>query len=100
MDTRLVGRSMRRVEDERFLTGRGRYVEDVAPAGQAHAHVLRSPHSHATIERIDVAAARAAPGVLGVYSEADLRAEGIGALPCIADIKMAEPLMAPPRYAL
>src|SRR5205823_7378620 len=60
------GRSVHRVEDFRFLTGRGRYVEDFTLSGQVHAHVLRSPHAHAAIERIDAAAARDEGGVLGV----------------------------------
>jgi CO/xanthine dehydrogenase Mo-binding subunit len=47
------GRSVRRLEDARFLTGRGRYVADFTVAGEAHAHVLRWPHAHAVIERID-----------------------------------------------
>src|SRR5437764_7469675 len=57
MKTEGRGRSVRRFEDFRFLTGAGRYVEDLALPGQVHAHVLRSPHAHAAIERIDTAAA-------------------------------------------
>lgn len=73
MDTDDLGRSVRRREDIRFLTGRGRYVEDFALPGEVHAYILRSPHGHAVIERIDIAAARQAEGVLGVFTEADLR---------------------------
>src|SRR5215813_11849454 len=71
------GRSVRRLEDARFLTGRGRYVEDFALPGEVHAHVLRSPHAHAVIERVDISSAREADGILGVFTEADLRADGI-----------------------
>jgi len=92
--------SLRRSEDERFLTGRGRFVDDLALPGQLHAHVLRSPHAHASIERIDASAARAAAGVRGIFTEADLRADGVGALPCISTVKMLGPLLTPPRYAL
>ena len=53
-----IGRSLRRLEDERFLTGQGRYVDDIAVPGQLHGVVLRSPHGHASIEGIDAAAAR------------------------------------------
>jgi len=94
------GRSVRRVEDFRFLTGRGRYVDDFTLPGQARAHVLRSPHAHAVIERIETAAAREGSGVLGVFTEADLRADGVGPLPCIAQVSTVGPLIVPPRYAL
>jgi carbon-monoxide dehydrogenase large subunit len=66
----------------------------------AHGHVLRSPHAHAAIERIELAAARAAPGVLGVYIEADLAADGIGPLPCVAQFATVDPMIVPPRWAL
>jgi aerobic carbon-monoxide dehydrogenase large subunit len=95
-----AARSVRRFEDLRFLTGRGRYVEDVAVPGEAHAYVLRSPHAHAVIERIDTTAARAMPGVLGVFTEADLRAEAVGPLPCVAQVVTVDPMIVPPRYAL
>ncbi|MBV9687830.1 MAG: xanthine dehydrogenase family protein molybdopterin-binding subunit [Alphaproteobacteria bacterium] len=94
------GRSVRRVEDFRFLTGRGRYVDDCALPGQVHAHVLRSAHAHAVIESIETTAARLTPGVLGVFTEADLRADGLGPLPCIAQVSTVGPLIVPPRYAL
>src|SRR6476620_10621487 len=69
-----IGRSLRRLEDERFLTGQGRYVDDISAPGQLHGVVLRSPHGHAVIERIDATAARAMPGVHGVFTAADLDA--------------------------
>src|SRR6266849_1038533 len=100
METDDRGRSVRRLEDVRFLTGRGRYVEDFTAPGEVHAFVLRSPHAHAVIERIDTAAARAAPGILGVFTEADLRADGIGPLPCVAQVNTVDPMIVPPRYAL
>jgi carbon-monoxide dehydrogenase large subunit len=73
-----IGRSPRRTEDERFLTGRGLYVDDVRLEGAAHACVLRSPHAHARIVSIEAAAARGAPGVLGVLTGHDAAREGIG----------------------
>jgi carbon-monoxide dehydrogenase large subunit len=76
-----IGESVRRVEDERFLTGRGRYVDDIAPSGQAHAFVVLSPHAHARIRRVDAAAAGAAPGVLCVLTGEDVKADGLGGLP-------------------
>ena len=68
--------------------------------GQLHAYVLRSPHGHAAIERIDTAAARAMPGVHGVFTAADLDADGIGPLPCIAQVATVAPMIVPPRQAL
>jgi aerobic carbon-monoxide dehydrogenase large subunit len=93
-------RSVRRFEDFRFLTGRGKYVDDFAQPGEIHAHIVRSPHAHAVIERIDTAAARARRGVLGIFTEADLRADGVGPLPCIAQVSTVDPMIVPPRYAL
>ncbi len=100
MKTEERGRSVRRLEDFRFLTGVGRYVDDFILPGQVHAHVLRSPHAHAAIEQIDTAAARDGSGVLGVFTETDLRADGIGPLPCIAQVSTVDPMIVPPRFAL
>jgi len=93
-------RSVRRLEDVRFLTGRGRYVEDVTLPGEVRGYLVRSPYGHATINGIDTAAARQARGVLGVFTEADLRADGIGPLPCVAQVNTVDPIIVPPRYAL
>src|SRR5437763_564936 len=95
-----IGRSLRRLEDARFLTGQGRYVDDIDMPGQLHGIVLRSPHGHAAIEGIDTAAARAMPGVCGVFTAADLDADGIGPLPCIAQVATVAPMIVPPRFAL
>ena len=77
-----VGQAVMRVEDQRFLTGTGQYTDDVSLPNQAHVHILRSPHAHAEIKRLDVAAARAAPGVLGVLTGEDAKTDGLGLLPC------------------
>ena len=79
-----VGQPVRRSEDRRFLTGRGRYVDDLALPRMAHAVVLRSPYAHARIAGIDTAAARAAPGVLAVLTGEDYRADGLGSIPCMS----------------
>src|SRR5471030_582739 len=92
---KLSGRSIRRIEDQRFLTGNGRYVDDIASPDCLWGHVLRSPHAHATLERIDIAAAKAMPGVHGIFVAADL-AE-LGPMPCLAAVR---PLIVPPRSAL
>ena len=73
-----IGQSVRREEDPRLLTGRGLYVNDVNLPGQSYAIFLRSPHAHAEIRSIDTAAAKAAPGVLAVFSGEDVAADGLG----------------------
>src|SRR6202047_4811171 len=95
-----IGRSLRRLEDPRFLTGQGRYVDDMELPGQLHAVVLRSPYGHAAIESIDTASARVMPGVRGVFPAADLDADGIWPLPCIAQVATVAPMIVPPRRVL
>ncbi|MGO4126482.1 xanthine dehydrogenase family protein molybdopterin-binding subunit [Inquilinus sp. YAF38] len=77
-----IGAAPLRKEDQRFITGKGRYVADIKLPGMTAGVFLRSPHAHAIIRSIDVSAASASPGVLGVYTAADLRAAGVGSLPC------------------
>lgn len=73
-----VGQPMVRVEDDRLITGQGRYADDVRMDGQAYAVLVRSPYAHAVLGEIDVADAKAAEGVLGVYTIADFDAAGFG----------------------
>ncbi|MDE2229464.1 MAG: xanthine dehydrogenase family protein molybdopterin-binding subunit [Alphaproteobacteria bacterium] len=75
--TATIGQPLRRKEDFRLLTGKGRFSDDFNVAGQVHAVMVRSPHPHARIGRITSAAARAMPGVLGVFTGADCRADGL-----------------------
>src|SRR5918912_3196478 len=70
---RTIGTSIQRVEDNRVLTGRGRYVDDVSLPGMLHAAFLRSPHPHARVTRVDVEAARGLPGVFAVLTGADMQ---------------------------
>ena len=93
-----VGQSLRRLEDVRFLTGRGRFIEDIDLPDQAWMQVVRSPHAHAAIDRIDATAARNMPGVLGAFTAADLR--DLGPLPCTVPVASVAPIITPPRYAL
>jgi carbon-monoxide dehydrogenase large subunit len=97
-----VSQSVRRVEDPRLLTGRGQYTDDIAMPGQAHGIVLRSPQAHARIASLDTAAAKAVPGVLAVITAADLKAAGIGDLPCLIPLKNRDgsPRANTPRPAL
>jgi aerobic carbon-monoxide dehydrogenase large subunit len=77
-----IGQSIRRKEDARFLTGAGQYTDDVVLPGQTHGVFLRSPHAHARIVSINVDAAKAAPGVVAVFTGADLAEAKVGGLPC------------------
>ncbi len=77
-----VGARVARKEDKRFITGAGRYVDDMVVPGMKHAVFVRSPHAHAEIRKIDVAAARAMPGVIDVLVGRQLKADGIGNLIC------------------
>jgi carbon-monoxide dehydrogenase large subunit len=79
-----IGQPVRRVEDRRFLTGRGHYLDDIVRPRQAYAAMLRSPHAHARIATLDTAAAAAAPGVLAVFTGADLVQDEIGTIPCVS----------------
>ena len=71
----LMGESVPRTEDERFLTGRGAYVANMLPEGTVFAKFVRSTYAHARILHIDTARAAALPGVLGVFTAADLKGE-------------------------
>src|SRR5947209_9565137 len=73
-----IGQAVRRVEDRRFLTGQGRYVDDISLPGQCYGVTVLSPHAHARIKRLDVNKAKAAPGVLCVLTGADALAEKLG----------------------
>ncbi|MCA6113461.1 xanthine dehydrogenase family protein molybdopterin-binding subunit [Bradyrhizobium sp. WSM 1738] len=97
----LLGRSINRNEDERFVRGRGRYIADLTAPKALHGVVVRSPHAHARITAINADAARQMPGVSAVLTGADLAADHIGPLPCaVTQIPMTTPLVVPPYHAL
>ncbi|WFP60413.1 xanthine dehydrogenase family protein molybdopterin-binding subunit [Mesorhizobium sp. WSM4904] len=77
-----VGARVARKEDKRFITGGGRYVDDMVVPGMKHAVFVRSPHAHAEIKKINVKNAQAMPGVVGVLTGKELKADGIGNLIC------------------
>lgn len=82
-----IGDSVRRLEDPRLLTGGGRYTDDTRLSQKAaRAYVLRSPHAHADIKSIDTTAAKKAPGVLAVFTGADVEKEGFGDVPCLVPL--------------
>ena len=97
-----TSRSQKRIEDDRLLTGQGLYSDDRVTAGQAWLVMVRSPYAHARIGAIDISAAVEAPGVLAVYTIADLQAEGLGHIPFPPLFKQAngEPMAAPLRTPL
>jgi carbon-monoxide dehydrogenase large subunit len=90
-----VGQAVRRLEDQVLVTGRGRFTDDVSIPGQAHAHILRSPHAHARIVAIDVGAAKRAPGVVAVLTGADVERDGLGLMPCMIPMTSRD---GKPRY--
>jgi carbon-monoxide dehydrogenase large subunit len=77
-----IGASVRRKEDHRFITGKGRYTSDIDRPGQAHAYFLRSPHAHAQIKSIDLKKARHMPGVVSILTGDDIAADKVGGLIC------------------
>jgi carbon-monoxide dehydrogenase large subunit len=77
-----IGARVTRKEDKRFITGAGRYVDDMVVPGMKHAVFVRSPHAHAQIKKIDVKQAQAMPGVVAVLTGKELKADGIGNLIC------------------
>ena len=97
-----LAQPVRRVEDPRLLKGAGRYTDDIVLPGMLFGIVLRSPHAAAKITRLDTGAAAALPGVAGVYTAADLKADGLGPLPCAALVQNRDgsPQAAPPHPTL
>jgi aerobic carbon-monoxide dehydrogenase large subunit len=98
----LIGARIQRKEDYRFLTGAGQYTDDVTLPGQTHAAFVRSPHAHARIKSIDTTKAKAAKGVLAVYTGDDVAAAKLGGLPCgwlITDVN-GQPMKEPPHPVL
>jgi carbon-monoxide dehydrogenase large subunit len=102
VDRSVIGDAPRRLEDARFITGHGAYLDDLRFEALAHAVVLRSPHAHAHILRIDTAAARAAPGVLAVLAGADADTDGLQPMrPTVeANVQTGEPFAFVPQPLL
>src|SRR5438270_13056958 len=102
MTTSLIGARVPRKEDYRFLTGSGQYTDDVALPGQTYAAFVRSPHAHATTRRTTLDYAKRAPGVIAIYTGAELAAAKVGGLPCgwlITDVN-GQPMKEPPYPSL
>ena len=75
-----IGKSVRRKEDQRFITGSGRYSDDISLPKQLHLYVLRSPVAHARLKSVDTTAAASAEGVVAVYAADDLERGGVTAM--------------------
>jgi aerobic carbon-monoxide dehydrogenase large subunit len=97
-----IGQSLRRREDERFLTGAGQYTDDVVMQNQSYGVFLRSPYAHARIRSIELGKAKAAPGVLAIFTGADLADAKVGGLPCgwLIHSKDGSPMKEPPHPVL
>lgn len=97
-----AGQPVKRLEDQRLLTGKGLFIDDKPEDGALWLYVLRSPHAHAKITSIDTEAAAAMPGVEAIYTGADLIADDIGTLPTLLVFKRPDgsPMTAPPRRLL
>jgi len=97
-----VGQPVPRTEDPKLVRGQGNYSDDLSLPGQAYAAIVRSSHAHGVLKGIDTAAALAMPGVLAVYTGADLQAAGYGGLKCVPPMKNRDgtPMKKPPRPAL
>src|SRR5437763_8043310 len=97
-----IGQPVPRSEDPVLLRGEGHYSDDFNLPGQAYAVIVRSPMAHGLIHKIETSVARAMPGVLAVYTAADLVAGGIGPLPArqVMNNRDGTPMLSPVRYAL
>ena len=97
-----IGAPLRRVEDRRFLTGRGRFVADIDLPGALACALVRSPHAHAAIRRIDTAAALASSGVIAVLTGADMAADGMAPMRPLWLVRSRDgsAMAEPPRFAL
>ncbi len=99
---KVIGESVKRVEDRRFITGRARYTDDIKLPRMTYASIVRSPHAHARINGIDVAEASAAPGVVAVFKGEDLHQESVISVPCgwQVDFKNGDQMLEPPHPVL
>ncbi|MCO5105958.1 MAG: xanthine dehydrogenase family protein molybdopterin-binding subunit [Burkholderiaceae bacterium] len=102
MSSSPIGKALPRREDRRFLTGAGQYTDDVVMPGQTYGVFLRSPHAHARIRKIDTSRALKSPGVVAIFTGADLAEAKVGGLPCgwLIHSKDGTPMKEPPHPVL
>ncbi|MCH7733175.1 MAG: xanthine dehydrogenase family protein molybdopterin-binding subunit [Candidatus Marinimicrobia bacterium] len=98
----LIGQSVKRVEDKRFITGKGNYVDDIKIPGMTYAQIVRSPYAHAKIVKVDTSKAEAHAGVVAVFTGKDFADAGIGGVPCgwQVDFKNGDTMREPPHPIL
>lgn len=82
MSNKYIGKSVKRIEDKRFIMGKGRYTDDIVLTGMTYAHFVRSPYAHARVQSIDIATAQGMPGVVKIFTGDDVKAAGIVGVPC------------------
>src|SRR6266700_8108719 len=97
--TTMIGAKIHRREDPRLVSGHGRFVDDMTRPGMLHMNVVRSPYAHAKIRSIDLAAAKAAPGVQAVYTYADFKDHIAGGLP-VSNSFVAEKKQVPNQFPI
>jgi len=98
----LIGQSIKRVEDKRFITGKGKYTDDIVLPQMTHACIVRSHYAHAKVNGVDTTAAAAAPGVVAVFTGKDIADSGVGGVPCgwQVDFKNGDTMKEPPHPLL
>ncbi|MEQ8711551.1 MAG: xanthine dehydrogenase family protein molybdopterin-binding subunit [Cyclobacteriaceae bacterium] len=97
-----IGKSVKRVEDKRFITGKGNYTDDIKLPNMTHGIFVRSPYAHARIKSIDISEAESSPGVIKVFTGADIAAAGINGVPCgwQVNFKNGDTMKEPPHPIL
>ena len=97
-----IGKSVKRVEDKRFITGKGRYTDDIVLQGMVHAQIVRSPYAHARIVSIDKSEAEGMPGVIAIYTGQDVAESGVGGVPAgwQVNFKNGDTMKEPPHPLL
>jgi len=98
----IIGESVKRVEDKRFITGKGKYTDDIVLPDMLYAHIVRSPHAHARINGFDTASAEKSDGVVAVFTGEDIKEAGINGVPCgwQVDFKNGDTMKEPPHHIL
>ncbi|MEM7102164.1 MAG: xanthine dehydrogenase family protein molybdopterin-binding subunit [Bacteroidota bacterium] len=98
----LIGKSVKRVEDKRFITGKGKYTDDIVLPRMSYAVIVRSPFAHAKIKNVDTSKALAHPGVVAIFTGKDIADSGIGGVPCgwQVDFKNGDTMKEPPHPLL
>lgn len=100
--TKFIGKSVKRTEDKRFLTGKGRYTDDIVLPGMTYASIVRSPYAHAKILNVDTSEAADHPGVVAVFTGADVAKSGVNGVPCgwQVNFKNGDTMKEPPHPIL